>query len=145
MRKPIHISLRAGERIYINGAVLRVDRKVSVELLNDVTFLLEHHVMLAEQAKTPLRAHYFIVQTMLIDPTGAGAAHEMFVRSHALLLSTFEDAEVRAGLETAHELVAANKVFEALKAIRALFPLEDAILSNEASRSNPQPKVASCR
>lgn len=145
MRKPIHISLRAGERIYINGAVLRVDRKVSVELLNDVTFLLEHHVMLAEQAKTPLRAHYFIVQTMLIDPTGAGAAHEMFVRSHALLLSTFEDAEVRAGLETAHELVAADKVFEALKAIRALFPLEDAILSNEASRSNPQPKVASCR
>ncbi|HET6377498.1 MAG TPA: flagellar biosynthesis repressor FlbT, partial [Methylocella sp.] len=25
----MHISLRAGERIYINGAVLRVDRKVS--------------------------------------------------------------------------------------------------------------------
>ena len=35
------ISLRAGERIYINGAVLRVDRKVSVELVNDVMQLIE--------------------------------------------------------------------------------------------------------
>lgn len=145
MRKNIHISLRAGERIYINGAVLRVDRKVSIELLNDVTFLLEHHVMLAEEAKTPLKAHYFIIQTLLIDPDGAGAAHDMFVRSHALLLSTFEDAEIREGLEVARGLVVDSKPFEALKALRALFPLEDRILSNQASGSNPQPKVASCR
>jgi flagellar biosynthesis repressor protein FlbT len=44
----MNISLRRGERIFINGAVLRVDRKVCLELLNDVTFLLESHVMQAE-------------------------------------------------------------------------------------------------
>ena len=43
----MNITLRAGERIYINGAVLRVDRKATLELLNDATFLLETHVMQA--------------------------------------------------------------------------------------------------
>ena len=31
----MNISLRKGEKIYINGAIFRVDRKVSIELLND--------------------------------------------------------------------------------------------------------------
>jgi flagellar protein FlbT len=141
VRKPIHISLRAGERIFINGAVLRVDRKVSIEFLNEVTFLLEHHVMQEKQADTPLKAHYFIVQTMLVDPGSAAAARDMFVQSHASLHGTLDDPDIRAGLEAARDLVADDKAFEALKAIRALFPFEDAILAG----SNPQPKVASCR
>ena len=65
----MHISLRAGEKIYINGAVLCADRKVSLELLNDATFLLEAHVMKVESATTPLRQLYFIVQIMLMNPT----------------------------------------------------------------------------
>ncbi len=44
----MNITLRAGERFFINGAVIRIDRKASIELLNDVTFLLENHVMQAE-------------------------------------------------------------------------------------------------
>ena len=43
----MNITLRAGERFFINGAVIRIDRKASIELLNDVTFLLENHVMQA--------------------------------------------------------------------------------------------------
>ena len=66
----MHISLRSGEKIYRNGAVVRVDRKVSIELLNDVTFLLEAHVMQPQDTNTPLRQLYFVVQTMLIDPAG---------------------------------------------------------------------------
>jgi len=38
--KSMHISLRPGEKLYLNGAVLRADRKMSLELLNDATFLL---------------------------------------------------------------------------------------------------------
>ena len=30
MSKPMLISLRPGERVYINGAVLQVDRKVTI-------------------------------------------------------------------------------------------------------------------
>lgn len=67
--KPFCINLKSGERIFINGAVLRVDRKVSIEFLNDVTFLLEAHVMQPEETTTPFRQLYFMIQTMVIDPS----------------------------------------------------------------------------
>ena len=70
MKSTLRISLKSGERIFVNGAVLRVDRKVAVEFLNDVTFLLENHVLQPEQATTPLRQLYFIAQMALINPEG---------------------------------------------------------------------------
>jgi flagellar biosynthesis repressor protein FlbT len=72
------VSLRPGERIFINGAVLRADRKVSIQFLNDVTFLLENHVLQPEAATTPLRQLYFIVQTMAIDPATLAMSTELF-------------------------------------------------------------------
>jgi flagellar protein FlbT len=83
MKKGLHISLRPGERIFVNGAVLKVDRKVSIEFLNDVTFLLEHHVLQPDNTHTPLRQLYFIVQTVLIDPVNSEQAKAMFEKSFA--------------------------------------------------------------
>ena len=65
MKSTLRISLKSGERIFINGAVLRVDRKVALEFLNDVTFLLENHVLQPEDATTPLKQLYFIAQMIL--------------------------------------------------------------------------------
>ena len=84
--KKLQISLKPGERIYVNGAVLKVDRKVSVEFLNDVSFLLEHHVLHPEDTRTPLRQLYFIVQTVLIDPANSDDARAMFYVSLASIL-----------------------------------------------------------
>lgn len=125
----MHLSLRAGERIYVNGAVLRVDRKVTLELMNDVTFLLEHHVMQPEQATTPLRQLYFVVQIMLIDPVKAEEARALFEKVHRQLAESFQNAAVRAGLERVHDLVSSGKPFEALKTLRVLFPIEDEIIA----------------
>jgi flagellar protein FlbT len=130
MKGGMHICLKPGEKIYVNGAVLRVDRKVSIEFLNDVTFLLQNHVILAEEAVTPLRQLYFIVQTMLIDPANAGTAREMFDSSMSLLCASFENKEVLKGLSNVADLVEKNRVFDALKTIRSLFPIEERILQN---------------
>ena len=80
----MNITLSAGERLFINGAVIRIDRKATIELLNDVTFLLENHVMQADEATTPLRQIYFAVQIMLMDPTAAASAAPLarFARSN---------------------------------------------------------------
>ena len=37
--------------------------------------------MQADEASTPLRQLYFIVQVMLMNPAGAGEARDMFRRS----------------------------------------------------------------
>jgi len=125
----MHISLRAGEKIYINGAVLRADRKVSIEILNDATFLLEAHVMKVEDASTPLRQLYFIIQMMLMNPTDSLAAREMFKKSIHMTIDVSESVVLVSGLRTVKTLVDGNRIFEALKAVRSLFPIEAEILA----------------
>lgn len=121
----MNITLRAGERLYINGAVIRVDRKATIELLNDVTFLLENHVMQADQATTPLKQIYFAVQVMLMDPGATTAATALSRRLIDAALAAFEDPSIVAGLKTISGQIDRGRNFEALKALRALFPLEE--------------------
>jgi flagellar protein FlbT len=129
----MRISLRAGERIYINGAVLSVDRKVTLELVNDVMFLLQGQVMQASEATTALRQLYFIVQHMLMNPTDTREASELYAQHHAALLAVCENQQMLEGLSAIHELVDGSRYYDALKRIRALFPVEQAILSGAAS------------
>lgn len=131
MKSTLRISLKSGERIFVNGAVLRVDRKVAIEFLNDVTFLLENHVLQPEQATTPLRQLYFIAQMALINPEGAEQSIAMFRKSVIMLLSCFKNEEVLAELKRVDALVTQGRVFEALKAIRGLYTIEDRILNNQ--------------
>jgi flagellar protein FlbT len=130
----MHISLRRGEKIYINGAVIRVDRKVCVELLNDVTFLLEHHVMQANDADTPLKQIYFVVQMMLMCPNDTVAASELFRTMHDSCLKAIKDTHIRRELDTVERFVKEKRNFDALKTLRALFPIEQEILSAGAAR-----------
>jgi flagellar protein FlbT len=127
MKNTLKITLKANEKIYVNGAVIRADRKVSLEFLNDVTFLLEGHVLQPEDATTPLRQLYFIVQVMLMNPDGASEARDMLRRSLPLLLACFSDEQIRASLKHVDQMVSEGHIFEALKAIRSLYPMEAAI------------------
>ncbi len=131
MKKNIQLGLKPGERIFINGAVLRVDRKVTIELLNDVTFLLENHVMQVNDANTPLKQLYFMVQMMLMDPASADATKELFAKTLNLLIANLSSQELIAGLGRVSGLISSGKEFEALKAIRALIPLEAKVMSGE--------------
>jgi len=137
MRGAFRIVLRAGEKIYVNGAVLRVDRKVGIEFLNDVTFLLGNHVMQAEAATTPLRQLYFFIQTMLIDPTSAPGVRRMFDEHYEEILSTFKNMDIRSGLMEVNEFLNSGRHFDALKTIRSLLPLEESILSCALKITNP--------
>lgn len=122
------ISLRAGEKIYVNGAVLRADRKVSLEFMNDVSFLLESHVIQADQTTTPLRQLYFAAQIMLINPSIKDEANRTFKRMLNALLATFENRHMLKELKLIDEMICNGRVFEALKAIRLLYTLEEQIL-----------------
>ncbi|MGB3387376.1 MAG: flagellar biosynthesis repressor FlbT [Pseudaminobacter sp.] len=136
MKTTLKISLKPNEKIYLNGAVIKVDRKVTLELLNDVQFLLGSHVLQPEEATTPLRQLYFMVQVMLMDPTGSSEARAMFRRSLPLLLASFEDEEILATLKQVDRMVGEERLHEALKAIRSLYHLE------ERAMATPTPPVS---
>jgi flagellar protein FlbT len=133
----MNLSLRANEKIYINGAILRFDRKVSIELLNDATFLLEAHVIQPEQTTTPLRQLYFVVQSMLIEPKHLGAARILFGRMLMDTAGIFEDATVLRGLQRIDALIAEERYFEALKQLRALYPAEATVLASSGQAREP--------
>ena len=120
----MHITLKANEKIFINGAVLKVDRKTSIELMNDAVFLLEAHVMVERDATTPLRQLYFIVQLMLMEGKERPENRAMFARQAAAMAEVYGDAAILDGLAKVVQLVDRSRLFEALKAIRALLPVE---------------------
>ena len=136
MMKPFCINLKSGERIFINGAVLRVDRKVSIEFLNDVTFLLEAHVMQAGQTTTPFRQLYFMIQTMVIDPSNASVARRLFDTSYRDMYNAVSRKDLRTALTEVRQLVDAKRYYDALKTLRNCFAIEDEIL-NRANLAEP--------
>jgi flagellar biosynthesis regulator FlbT len=84
---PLNLRLKPGERIILNGAVLRnaSSRAISVELLNRATTLHERDLMLPEQASTPLATIYFQVQMMHLEPERHDEHFKPFVELAAKL------------------------------------------------------------
>jgi flagellar biosynthesis repressor protein FlbT len=138
------IHLKRGEKLYVNGAVLRVDRRTSLEFLNDVSFLLENHVLQAEQATTPLKQLYFVAQTMLMDPSNAGMTVELYKHlSHRLRLSC-TNSRIRDSLDVADKKVVEGRYFDALKYLRSAFAEEEpaAPVKLEPASADQNPEAA---
>jgi flagellar biosynthesis repressor protein FlbT len=140
MTAKMRFSLKAGERIFINGAVLTVSQKVTLSLLNDARFLLESHVLQLADATTPMRQLYFVVQSLLINPQEEEKGMIAFRKIYDPLLVLASDANSQAQLKSIRDFVAVGRFFEALKVIRTLFEkiepvatVEPAIVSEKAA------------
>lgn len=127
----MQIHLKKGEKLYVNGAVIRADHRCSLEFLNNVTFLLENHVMQADKAETPFKQIYFVVQTMLIDPENAQITRELYWHLSGCLHSTLQNAQLINGLVTADACIKNQRYFDALKVLRGLFEIESKLLAAE--------------
>jgi flagellar protein FlbT len=125
------LKLRAGEKLYINGAVLKVERKATIELLNDATFLLEAHVIQPDEAKTPLRQLYFVLQTLLMERESSQETLRMYNDMSAATREALGGGALVDGLRGADALAASGRIFEAMKSLRGLFPLEADLLKDK--------------
>lgn len=142
MTPSLSLLLKPGERIYLNGAVIRVDRKVRIEVLNDATFLLGQHIMQAENADTPLKQLYFAVQSMLIEPQAAAHAVPIACGMLQSLRLAFVNADVLAGLIEIDRDIETGRPYQALKKLRGLFALEAAILESGDAAREPMEMIA---
>ncbi|MEO9530166.1 flagellar biosynthesis repressor FlbT [Roseibium sp.] len=139
------IGLKAGERLFINGAVIRAERKTNIELMNDAVFLLEAHVLQPEEATTPLRQLYFILQTMIMDPASASAVRDMFHMVLGSVKSAFTSREILGRLEEVEDLAKSERWFEAMKLVRALYPVEARLMLAEMNKETPADRAVSRR
>lgn len=121
----MNISLRSGSRIYINGALLRVDRKVGIELINDAVFLLEAHILDAEQADTPLKQLYYTIQSILMQPTREDDLLRICQSVLPAVRQESKKQDVVTALGEVEVSIGNKRYIEALKRTRALFPVEE--------------------
>jgi flagellar biosynthesis repressor protein FlbT len=139
------IHLKKGEKIYINGAVILVEQRCSIQLLNNVTFLLESHVMQSEKAKSPFEQLYFVLQTMLIDPESEGLTRQLYWHLSDNLRKILVNKKLLSGLSEADDLVKLQQFYEALRVLRGLFATEKSIIEADqmdANYSNHERAVA---
>ncbi|MCW2274934.1 flagellar biosynthesis repressor FlbT [Rhodoblastus acidophilus] len=127
------LKLRAGEKLYINGAVIKVERKATIELLNDATFLLEAHVLQPDDANTPLRQLYFVLQTLLMERDCAPDTLRLFNEMSAATRQALGGGALADGLRGADALVDGGRVFEAMKTIRGMFALETELMKDKTT------------
>jgi flagellar biosynthesis repressor protein FlbT len=118
------IHLKRHEKLFINGAVIRLDHRGSIELLNDAQFLLEAHVMQQEDAKTPLQQVYFIVQSMLMDPNNVPYVMELFRAFATRLKMNSKTIKYTSFIEGIEKQVEEHDFFGALKVLRRSFELD---------------------
>ena len=131
----MQIHLKKGEKLYVNGAVIRAEQRCSLEFLNNVTFLLENHVMQAEKAESPLKQIYFVVQTMLMDPENAQITRELYWHLSGCLHSSLENPQLVNGLVNSDACIKNQRYFDALKILRGLFETEAKLLGAESKSS----------
>lgn len=131
MSSKLRIQLKANERVLVNGGMIKVDRKVAIEFLNDVAFLLEAHIIEPHVATTPLERLYVIVQSMLVDPPSQAIALQEYLRAHRALMSSIRNQDLLEGLCDAKRFVEGGRPFDALKKIRSLFELEQLVQAAE--------------
>jgi flagellar biosynthesis repressor protein FlbT len=136
------IHLKRNERLFVNGAVLRLDRRGTIELMNDAQFLLENHIMQPEDATTPLRQLYFVVQTMIVDPKNAHLTIALFRAQSRQIEYLAQTQSYLQLVKTVSNYVEGENYFEALKMLRKSFSMEDELIGSSNLKSDQGTKAA---
>jgi flagellar biosynthesis repressor protein FlbT len=136
------IHLKRNERLFVNGAVLRLDRRGTIELMNDAQFLLENHIMQPESASTPLRQLYFVIQTMIMDPRNAHLTIALFRAQSKQIEQFAETSNYLMLVQSVSSCVENENYFEALKLLRKSFAMEDELIGKSNRKSNENAEAA---
>ncbi len=131
---PLRISLKAGERLIVGGAVVK-NGKSRCDLLieNDVPILRGREVLGLDEADSPCRRIVFAIQLMYVDPGHAAehqALYDQLVRDVVQASPSMTPLITEIG-----ERIAAGQFYPALKVGRMLIAYEEELISHVAVRS----------
>lgn len=120
----LRISLRDGERMIVNGAVLRSLGRTDLCVENTVALLRGREIMAPDEATTPARRLYYACMLGYIDPEGAGAHHDAIIGYLRGLIGALESHEAKAACASFARKVANGDFYRALADCRALIAYE---------------------
>lgn len=126
---PLRLTLRPGEKLFINGAVVvNGDGRTDLTLLNEVSILREKDIMTEESANSPCKRVYFLLQLMYIDPPNRADYLENLRQSVAEI-----GRAVRSAVPLLDEIagqVAQGDYYQAMKHAKKLISYEKELLEH---------------
>jgi flagellar protein FlbT len=82
---------------------------------------------------TPLKQLYFVVQLNLIEPDKKDMRRGLVEKTLADVRAATRDPALCEGLDRVHQLIEADRSFEALKPMRRMFAIEEELLRTDAT------------
>lgn len=127
------LDLRKGESLLINGTELRFVGAAKIELRGPARFLFGKQVMLPNEASTPARRLYFVIQRAYVGELGERASALNTARELiAACQRAMPPPEVRKALARILALMEADECYRALKLIRSIIQYEDDVLGRSS-------------
>jgi flagellar protein FlbT len=130
----LKIRLRQGEKMVVNGAVLRAAAPTTLWLENDAAILRGREVMRPEEADTPARRLYYACMLAYLDPAGRQAHQESILLLLDDLLRALESPKAKAACAALAHDVARGDYYRALSHGRSLIEHEVTLLAVAAGQ-----------
>ncbi|RED12762.1 flagellar biosynthesis repressor FlbT [Pontivivens insulae] len=124
------LKLRPSERLLINGAVIENgDRRCRLNIISPGANVLRlRDAVHPADANTPVKRACYIAQLLLAGEVGEDAARGDLVRSISQLQSVLTDPESSRTLSEAAEYLKSDQIYQVLRELRTLLPLEDRLM-----------------
>ena len=130
----LKISLRPHEKIVIAGAVItNGEKRCELVIENQVPILREKDMMREDEADTPCRRIYFVVQLMYFDEKNLKSHHENYWRLVRDVLAAAPSMTIY--VDRISECLIGNRYYQALRFARELIEYEKEVL-NSVTESN---------
>lgn len=127
----LRISMKDGEEMIINGALIRASGRVSIEIKNAATVLRGKELMRVEEATTPARRLYLACMMAYVDAEGRPSHQEALVVLIRDLLDALHSQAARNCLIIIAQKVAVGEFYKALSDCRWLITYEARALARD--------------
>lgn len=138
----LKLRLKPCERVVINGCVVQNEnRRYTLTVSNFAQIIRGSDILQEEQAVTPVRRAYFLIQSMLLDPAAAAAGSGMVAEMMAQLYTIFSRRDIQDQIARSMGHVGERDYYKALAALRPVMEYEDTLLG-PSSVPMPDPGCA---
>lgn len=128
---PLKLSLKPGEAVVVNGAVIRNgERRGTMLLETKARILRERDILYAEDIKTPHDAAYFALMQMYLVGHTSGHLYDAAITALADLMEVAGSEDERSDILKITQLVAAGDLYKALGNCRKLLKSDMAEAQN---------------
>lgn len=128
----LRISLRDGEKVVINGAVIRASGRTDLAVESKVTILRGREIMSPAEATTPARALYFHTMMAYLDPERIDEHHRNVIAALQTVTRLVPNEAGRVAAAAFARKAASADYYRALGECRALMRLEHEALAEVA-------------